>query len=161
MGWMLEHSDVLLKVSIVPRTSLKFGFTQTSTSEHFLYTKEELFDKMCMALGGRVAESLIFNKVTTNAEDDLKKVTRIAYSQVKQFGMNETVGLVSFQEEDSKGFGKRPYSNSLANLMDLEARRLTGQAYLRTEEILKNNRTKLELVSFKQLNKIGLPVMKN
>lgn len=149
MGWMLEHSDALLKVSIVPRTSLKFGFTQTSTAEHYLYTKEELFDKMCMALGGRVAESLIFNKVTTNAEDDLKKVTRIAYSQIKQFGMSEIVGLVSFQEEDPKGFGKRPYSNSLANLMDLEARRLTGQAYLRTEEILKKNRDKLELVSVK------------
>lgn len=153
MGWMLEHTEALLKVSIVPRTSLKFGFTQTASAEHFLYTKEELFDKMCMALGGRVAETLTFNKVTTTGEDDLKKVTRMAYLQIRQFGMSPNVGLVSFDEELLKGPGKRPYSNSLANLMDHEARRLTAEAYMKTEEILKKNKDKLQLLAETLLKK--------
>lgn len=82
VGWLLPNSDVLLKVTIVPRTSLALGFAQYTPSEQQLYTKEELFDKMCMALGGRAAENLIFNSITSGAQNDLEKVTKIAYSQV-------------------------------------------------------------------------------
>lgn len=85
VGWLLPNSDVLLKVTIVPRTSLALGFAQYTPSEQQLYTKEELFDKMCMALGGRAAENLIFNSITTGAQNDLEKVTKIAYSQVSFF----------------------------------------------------------------------------
>lgn len=85
VGWLLPNSDVLLKVTIVPRTSLALGFAQYTPSEQQLYTKEELFDKMCMALGGRAAENLIFNSITTGAQNDLEKVTKIAYSQVSSF----------------------------------------------------------------------------
>lgn len=83
VGWLLPYSDVLLKVTIVPRTSLALGFAQYTPTEQQLYSKEELIDKMCMALGGRAAENLIFNRITTGAQNDLEKVTKIAYAQVR------------------------------------------------------------------------------
>jgi len=82
VGWLLPNSDVLLKVTIVPRTSLALGFAQYTPSEQQLYSKEELFDKMCMALGGRAAENVVFDQITTGAQNDLDKVTKIAYAQV-------------------------------------------------------------------------------
>lgn len=84
VGWLLPNSDILLKVTIVPRTSLALGFAQYTPSEQKLYSKEELFDKMCVALGGRAAENIIFNKITTGAQNDLEKVTKIAYAQVQK-----------------------------------------------------------------------------
>lgn len=82
VGWLLPNSDILLKVTIVPRTSLALGFAQYTPSEQHLHTKEELMDKMCMALGGRAAENLVFNRITTGAQNDLEKVTKMAYAQV-------------------------------------------------------------------------------
>lgn len=108
----------------------------------------QLFERMCMALGGRVAESLTFNRVTTGAQNDLEKVTKMAYAQVREFGMNNTVGLVSFPEAQIKESGMRPFSKKLANIIDEEARRLIAQAYRRTEQVLTENKEKLELVSF-------------
>lgn len=147
VGWMLPSSDVLLKVTIVPRTSLALGFAQYTPKEQKLYTKENLIDKMCMALGGRAAEALIFNRITSGAQNDLEKVTKIAYAQIKTFGMNERVGLVSFQEDQEQNYmGEKPYSKFLHNMMDEEARKLINEAYNRTEKILKENRDKLETV---------------
>lgn len=99
VGWMLEHTDALLKVTIVPRTTAALGFAQFTISEQKLHTNEQLFEKMCMILGGRVAESLTFNKITTGAQNDLEKITKMAYAQVQQYGMNKNVGLVSFPPE--------------------------------------------------------------
>jgi spastic paraplegia protein 7 len=99
-----------------------------------------------MALGGRVAESLTFNRVTTGAKNDLEKVTKIAYAQIKQYGMNEKVGLISFDDEQSGYGSKKPFSKMLAHIMDDEARRLVGQAYKKTEEVLIEHRDKLEKV---------------
>lgn len=82
VGWLLPNSDVLLKVTIVPRTSLALGFAQYTPKEQKLYNKEQLFDKMCMALGGRAAENITFSRITTGAQNDLEKVTKIAYAQV-------------------------------------------------------------------------------
>lgn len=121
VGWMLKDSDVLLKVTIVPRTSLALGFAQYTPKEQKLYTKEQLMDKMCMALGGRAAESITFNRITTGAQNDLEKVTQIGYAQIRQFGMNERVGLISFPE-NSDQMGEHPYSKSLASIIDQEAR---------------------------------------
>lgn len=70
------------KVTIVPRTNMALGFAQYTPTDQHLYTTEELFERMCMALGGRVAESLTFNKITTGAQNDLQKVTKMAYAQV-------------------------------------------------------------------------------
>lgn len=82
VGWLLPHSDVLQKVTIVPRTSLALGFAQYTPSEQKLFTKEQLLDKICMALGGRAAENLTFDRITTGAQNDLEKVTKIAYAAV-------------------------------------------------------------------------------
>ncbi|XP_050295330.1 paraplegin [Anthonomus grandis grandis] len=153
VGWMLEHTDALLKVTIVPRTSLALGFAQYIPRDQKLYSKEELFDRMCMTLGGRVAESIVFNRITTGAQNDLEKVTKMAYANVKEYGMNESIGLISFPEEDTKELGKKPYSKKLANLIDIESRRLVGQAYKRTEEVLKKHRKHLELLAESLLKK--------
>nr|XP_053653569.1 paraplegin-like [Cherax quadricarinatus] len=83
LGWLLEHTDALLKVTIVPRTNQALGFAQYVPKDQKLYTQQEIFERMCMALGGRVAESLVFNRVTTGAQNDLEKVTKMAYAQVK------------------------------------------------------------------------------
>ncbi|CAG4984139.1 unnamed protein product [Parnassius apollo] len=141
VGWLLEHTDALLKVTIVPRTNLALGFAQYTGSDQKLYSKEELFDRMCMALGGRAAEAITFNSVTSGAQNDLDKVTKIAYAQVKVYGMSSEVGLISFPDKER---GKSPFSNKLKNLIDLEARKLIANAYYRTEEILRNNEDKLK-----------------
>ncbi|XP_035687351.1 paraplegin-like [Branchiostoma floridae] len=102
---------------------------------------------MCMALGGRAAEAIIFNRVTTGASDDLKKVTKMAYAQIKQFGMNPNVGYLSFPEEDNNGLGKKPFSKHLAALMDEEARRLVARAYYQAQKILVDNKDKLDVLA--------------
>lgn len=153
VGWMLEHTDALLKISIIPRTSNVLGFAQYSPSDKKLYTTEQLFEKMCMALGGRVAESLIFNKVTTGAQDDLKKVTKLAYNQIRSFGMNERVGYISFPENDNGEFGMKPYSKRLAATIDEEAQRLIAKAYKYTEKLLTENTDKLHSLATTLLKK--------
>ena len=111
VGWLLPHTDALLKVTIVPRTSQALGFAQYTPTDHKLYSTEELFERMCMALGGRVAESLTFNRITTGAQNDLQKVTKIAYAQVRSYGMSPELGLLSFPEEGGSSMesGRRPY----------------------------------------------------
>jgi spastic paraplegia protein 7 len=153
VGWMLEHTDALLKVTIVPRTNLALGFAQYIPRDQKLYTKEELFERMCMTLGGRVAESLTFNRITTGAQNDLDKVTKMAYAQVREFGMSDRVGLVCFPEDQGEEKGRRPYSKKFANLIDVEARRLISKAYKRTEEVLLQNKDKLELLAEALLKK--------
>lgn len=98
-----------------------------------------------------MAESLTFNKVTTGAQNDLEKVTKMAYAQVKEYGMSKNVGLVSFPEQETKELGRRPYSKKLANLIDLEVRRLVASAYKKTEEVLLKHKGELESVSNKGL----------
>lgn len=148
VGWMLPTSDVLLKVTIMPRTSLALGFAQYTPKDQKLYTKENLLDKMCMALGGRAAEALIFNRITTGAQNDLEKVTKIAYAQIRQFGMNERIGLVSFPEDNEENsMAGKPYSKGLHHMMDEEAMRMVNLCYDKTAQLLTDNRDKLEKVS--------------
>lgn len=150
VGWMLPNSDVLLKVTIVPRTSLALGFAQYTPKDQKLYSQENLLDKMCMALGGRAAEALIFNRITTGAQNDLEKVTKIAYAQIREFGMNPRVGLVSFPDNSDDGpVGQKPYSKYLHSMMDEEARGMVNAAYNKTEELLKTHKDKLEKVKMK------------
>lgn len=144
VGWLLPHSDVLLKVTIVPRTNMTLGFAQYTPQEQKLFSKEQLFDKMCMALGGRVAESIMFNRITTGAQNDLEKVTKMAYAQVKHFGMNERIGPMYIQEDnEEQGQIEKPYSKLLGNIVDEEVRYMVKAAYDRTEELLKENQLKL------------------
>lgn len=146
VGWLLPNSDVLLKVTIVPRTSLALGFAQYTPSEQKLFTKEELFDKMCMALGGRAAENLMFSRITTGAQNDLEKVTKIAYAQIKKFGMNDVIGPMYVTDSDENDGGPsadKPFSKALDNLIDREARKLVTAAYENTEKVLQTNKDKL------------------
>lgn len=148
VGWLLEHTDAVMKVSIAPRTNALLGFAQILPRDQYLFTKEQLCERMCMALGGRVAESITFNKVTTGAQDDLRKVTRVAYDMVKQYGMVPSIGQVSFPDGDSStGIGKRPFSQGLQEMMDYEAQQLVATAYKHTEKLLLENKDKLKMLA--------------
>ncbi|CAH2324358.1 paraplegin [Pelobates cultripes] len=147
VGWLLEHTEAVMKVSIAPRTNAALGFAQILPREQFLFTKEQLLERMCMALGGRASEAITFNKVTTGAQDDLRKVTRVAYSMVKQYGMVPSIGQVSFPDESTSGIGRRPFSQGLQEMMDREAQRLVSSSYRRTEKLLLENRDKLQALA--------------
>lgn len=83
-GWFLEFAEPLLKVSIIPRGK-GLGYAQYLPRDAFLFTREQLNDRMCMTLGGRISEIIFFNKISTGAQDDLRKVTQLAYAQVRFF----------------------------------------------------------------------------
>lgn len=146
-GWFLEHADPLLKVSIIPRGK-GLGYAQYLPKDQYLLSKEQLFDRMCMTLGGRVSEELFFGRITTGAQDDLQKVTQSAYSQVVRYGMNEKVGTVSFETgaPGEPSFSK-PYSEDTAQLIDSEVRLLIKSAHTRTTELLKSHRANVEKVA--------------
>lgn len=144
VGWMLKHTDALLKVTILPRTSQALGFAQYTPVDKKLYSPEEMLDRMCMALGGRVAESLTFNRITTGAQNDLEKVTKMAYAQIKYFGFNENVGLLSYEDQQGQ---VKPYSKRLQATMDHEARLLIAEAYRRTEALLTEHKASLKVMA--------------
>ncbi|XP_019268468.1 paraplegin isoform X2 [Panthera pardus] len=155
VGWLLEHTEAVMKVSIAPRTNAALGFAQMLPRDQHLFTREQLFERMCMALGGRVSESISFNKVTSGAQDDLRKVTRIAYSMVRQFGMAPSIGPVSFPEaqEGLTGVGRRPFSQGLQQMMDHEAKVLVAKAHRHTEKVLRDNQDKLQALANALLEK--------
>ncbi|XP_067650760.1 mitochondrial inner membrane m-AAA protease component AFG3L2-like [Haliotis asinina] len=152
-GWYLEHADPLLKVSIIPRGK-GLGYAQYLPKEQYLYTKEQLLDRMCMTLGGRVSEHIFFNRITTGAQDDLRKVTQNAYAQVVQFGMNEKVGQLSFQmpNQGEMVFDK-PYSEQTAQIIDEEVRNIVQDAYKRTLDLLTKHKAEVEKVALRLLAK--------
>merc|ERR1719167_1112035 len=127
-GWFLEFADPLLKVSIIPRGK-GLGYAQYLPREQFLYTTEQLNDRMCMTLGGRAAEQIFFGRITTGAQDDLQKVTKSAYSQITQFGMNDVVGNVSFEQpQQGEMVFDKPFSEATAQLVDEEAKKMIDRA---------------------------------
>ncbi|KAK2842833.1 hypothetical protein Q5P01_013033 [Channa striata] len=104
-------------VSIIPRGK-GLGYAQYLPREQYLCSREQLFDRMCMTLGGRVAEQVFFGRITTGAQDDLKKVTQSAYAQVVQFGMSEKVGQVSFDlPRQGEMVLEKPYSEASAVIL--------------------------------------------
>uniref|UniRef100_A0A6Q2Z2R3 AAA+ ATPase domain-containing protein n=1 Tax=Esox lucius TaxID=8010 RepID=A0A6Q2Z2R3_ESOLU len=153
VGWFLQHADPLLKVSIIPRGK-GLGYAQYLPKEQYLYTREQLFDRMCMMLGGRVAEQVFFGKITTGAQDDLKKVTQSAYAQIVQFGMSEKLGQVSFDmPRQGEMVMEKPYSEATAELIDQEVRDMVDSAYQRTMELIVSKRDCVDMVGKRLLEK--------
>ncbi|VDK86158.1 unnamed protein product [Litomosoides sigmodontis] len=142
-GWFLKHADPLLKVSIIPRGK-GLGYAQYLPKEQYLYSTEQLLDRMCMMLGGRVSEEIFFGRVTTGAQDDLQKITEMAYSQIVKFGMSRKVGPLSFTEGSNF---QKPYSETTAELIDQEVRDLVNTAHRRTRELLESKKPQIETVA--------------
>jgi len=155
VGWFLEHADPLVKVSIVPRGVAALGYAQYLPREQFLYNVEQMTDEMCMTLGGRAAEDIVFGKISTGALSDLERITKTAQSMVAIYGMNSKLGNVSYYDskgQNEYGFSK-PYSEATAQLMDEEIRHIIEQAYIRTKELLIERRHELEVVAKELLEK--------
>ncbi len=153
-GWFMEHTDPLVKVSIVPRGIAALGYAQYLPKEQFLYTTEQLSDSMCMALGGRVAEEIIFGRISTGALSDLERITKMAYSMVTIYGMNKRIGNISFYDPQQSEYGfTKPYSESTAQAIDEEVKKIVDIAYERTKKLLNEKREQLELVAQELLKK--------
>ena len=153
-GWYMEHTDPLVKVSIVPRGIAALGYAQYLPKEQFLYTTEQLSDSMCMALGGRVAEEIIFGRISTGALSDLERITKMAYSMVTIYGMNKRIGNISFYDPQQSEYGfTKPYSESTAQAIDEEVKKIVDIAYERTKKLLIEKRAELELIAQELLKK--------
>ncbi|MFY0674320.1 MAG: ATP-dependent zinc metalloprotease FtsH [Bacteroidia bacterium] len=151
VGWFSEHCDPLVKVSIVPRGMAALGYAQYLPKEQYLYTTEQINDSICMALGGRVAEDIIFGRVSTGAQNDLERITKMAYDLVAVYGMNPNVGNISFVDR-GESFHK-PYSDKTAELIDAEVRNYIAKAYDRTKQMLIERKDDLERVAKELLEK--------
>ena len=151
-GWFLEHADPLVKVSIVPRGIAALGYAQYMPKEQYLYTENQLMDTICMTLGGRAAEELIFGEVSTGAQNDLERITKTAYSMVTIYGMNPKIGQVSFRDDSEYNFNKM-YSEATAQIIDEEVKKILDFAYERTLNLLKERKGELEKVAQQLLEK--------
>ncbi len=154
-AWFLEHADPVVKVSIIPRGIAALGYAQYMPKEQYLYTYSQLMDKMCMALGGRAAEELVFNEISTGAQNDLERVTRMAYAMVTLYGMNKNVGQISFKDlfDQEQLWVQKPYSEELARKIDEEAKKIIEEAYERTKKLLTLHRDGLERLAQALLEK--------
>ncbi len=152
-GWFLEHADPLVKVSIVPRGVAALGYAQYLPKEQFLYTTEQLMDSMCMTLGGRVAEDITFGRISTGAQNDLERITKLAYAMTAVYGMNDKVGNISFRDSSGESQFHKPYSDQTAELIDDEVRQLISSVYARTKELLLEKRDGLIKIAEKLLEK--------
>jgi AFG3 family protein len=153
-GWFLEHANPLVKVSIVPRGVAALGYAQYLPKEQFLYRTEQLMDEMCVTLGGRAAEEIVFGKISTGAQNDLERITKLAYSMVTVYGMNEKLGNISYY--DSKGSDyqfNKPYSETTAREIDEEVRKIIAEAYTRTKKLLQSKKDKLTILAEQLLEK--------
>ncbi len=152
-GWFLEHADPLVKVSIIPRGVAALGYAQYMPKEQYLYTTEQLFDSICMTLGGRAAEDIIFSKISTGAQNDLERITKLGYAMVTIYGMNAKIGNLSyFDPQNEYGFQK-PYSEETAKMIDEEVRELIDKAFIRTKALLREKQPELEILAQELLKK--------
>jgi cell division protease FtsH len=152
-GWFLEHAYPLLKVTIVPRGVAALGYAQYTPKEQYLYNTDQLFDQICMTLGGRASEDINFGKISTGAQNDLQQVTRIAYSMVTVYGMNSKVGNVSFYDPAQENSFTKPYSEETSKLIDEEVRKLIDKAFERTKELLTEKSTEVRKLAEALLQK--------
>lgn len=146
-GWFLEHAYPLLKVTIVPRGTAALGYAQYTPKEQYLYNTDQLLDQICMTLGGRAAEAIFFGKISTGASNDLQQITKMAYSMVTVYGMNEKVGNVSYYEPAQENSFQKPFSEETGKMIDEEVRNLIDAAYERTKALLTEKKNEVELLA--------------
>jgi cell division protease FtsH len=148
---LLPNSDPVHRISIIPRGISALGYTlQLPTEDRYLMTKSELLNRLAVLLGGRVAEEIVFGEISTGAHNDLQRATDIATSMVKEYGMSERLGYVTFEKEKKPFFipsslvSSREYSEDTAKQIDEEVKKIVDEAYHRVKEILTATRDKLE-----------------
>jgi cell division protease FtsH len=146
-GWFLEHAYPLLKVTIVPRGTAALGYAQYTPKEQYLYNTDQLLDQICMTLGGRAAETIIFGKISTGASNDLQQITKMAYAMVTVYGMNDKVGNVSFYDPQQENTFTKPFSEETGKMIDEEVRKLVETAFERTKALLLERKNEVEIVA--------------
>jgi cell division protease FtsH len=148
VGWFLEHTDPVLKVSIVPRGFAALGYTlQTPLEDRFLMTVEELDDRICALLGGRIAEEIVFGRISTGAQNDLERITNLAYAMVADYGMSEELGYISLKDSQNPdaSFGiNKKYSDHTSQRIDEAVRNIIDRNHKRTKALLEERRDQLE-----------------
>jgi len=151
---MLPNCDPVHKVSIIPRGNATLGYTlQLPTQDRYLISRLELMDRLAVLLGGRVAEDLIFKDVTTGAQNDLERATKIARQMITEYGMSDTLGPITLGRKEHQIFlgrdisQERDYSEEIANKIDKEVRKIIENAYSRAKDILTKNKRKLKKVA--------------
>jgi cell division protease FtsH len=150
-SWYLEHAHPFIRVTIIPRSE-SLGHALYLPKEKYLTIKEELADRICVSLGGRAAEKIIFNQISTGALSDLDHVTQIAYSMVTVYGMSEKVGNVSFYRMAQQSYEK-PYSAETSRLIDEEVRVIIDEQYQRAIDLLNSKKSELDLLANELLEK--------
>ena len=154
VSWMLEHAAPLVKVTIVPRGQ-SLGAAWYLPEERLIVRTEQMLDEMCATLGGRAAEKVIFDKISTGALSDLEKVTKQARAMVTVYGLNSTLGNVTYYDSSGQseyGFTK-PYSEETAQKIDAEISLLIEAQYQRAIELLSKNKEKLTTLAKRLLEK--------
>ncbi|MFN0214994.1 MAG: ATP-dependent zinc metalloprotease FtsH, partial [Saprospiraceae bacterium] len=151
-GWFLEHAHPLVKVTIVPRGLAALGYAQYLPKEQYITRKEKLLDDICMTLGGRAAESVVFDQISTGAQSDLDHITRLSYDMVVNHGLSEKVGNVSYYSMLNDSFN-RPFSEQTAYLIDQEVKVMIEDQYKRAKKLLKDKRKHLDALAKALLEK--------
>ena len=151
ISWLLEHAHPLVKVTIVPRGQ-SLGAAWYLPEERSITTTEQILDEMCSALGGRAAEQLIFNKISTGALSDLEKVTKQAYAMVSIYGLNDKIGNISYYDSRGQDMFTKPYSDDRARIIDEEVSKMIEAQYQRALKLLAENKDKLTELAEKLLS---------
>jgi AFG3 family protein len=120
------------------------GYAQYTPKEQYLYNTDQLLDQICMTLGGRAAEEIFFGKISTGASNDLQQITKIAYSMVTVYGMNNKVGNISYYDPQTENMFTKPYSEETGKLIDDEVRKLIEEAYNKTLALLREKKGDVE-----------------
>ncbi len=154
VSWLLEYANPLVKVTIIPRGK-SLGAAWYLPEERQITTREQLYDEMCATLGGRAAEQIIFNRVSTGALNDLERVTKQAYAMVSYFGLSEKIGNLSFYDSSgqSEFAFQKPYSEKTAEMIDQEVKEIVDSQYKRALKILEENKEGLIKLSEQLLEK--------
>lgn len=141
VSWLLPYANPLFKVTLIPRGQA-LGAAWYLPEERKLWTKSQMVDEMCALIGGRVAEEIVNGEPSTGAQNDLEKLTQMAYSMVKYYGMSDNVGALSFYDSTgARGYDlTKPYSEQTAEMIDDEVRKIVKMIHDRTYKILSDHK---------------------